>query len=107
MKAISWYFVAKSLGINIDVSPFPELLFYYFFQPLITMLEFVPSPTLAGIGLSEGGGTLVMAFFGVNPASAAAFVLLARVKTTFVNLLAMPDTLALLQKIDWKKMMQH
>ncbi|HLC68349.1 MAG TPA: lysylphosphatidylglycerol synthase transmembrane domain-containing protein [Candidatus Bilamarchaeaceae archaeon] len=107
MKAISWYFVAKSLGITINVSPFPEVVFYYFFQPLITMLEFVPSPTLAGIGLSEGGGTLVMALFGVSPAAAAAFVLLARVKTTLVNLIAVPDSLNLLQRMDWRDMMKH
>ena len=53
-KSLSWYFVAKSVGITINTE-FPEILFYFFLQPLVTMLEFIPSPTIAGLGLSEGG----------------------------------------------------
>lgn len=106
MKAISWFFVAKALGITINIEPFPELAFYYFFQPLITMLEFMPSPTLAGIGLSEGGSTLVMALFGVSPAAAATFALVARFKTTLVNLVAVPDTINLLHSVDFSKLLK-
>jgi uncharacterized protein (TIRG00374 family) len=89
-KALSWYFVAKSVGITV-ATPFPEFLFYFFLQPLITMLEFVPSPTIAGLGLSEGGNTLVFSLFGIAPAKATLFALLARFKTTFVHLPAAPD----------------
>jgi uncharacterized protein (TIRG00374 family) len=91
-KAISWYFVAKSLGINLTL-PFPEIVFYYFIQPAITILEFIPSPTIAGLGLSEGGGVLLFSVFGVSAAKAASFVFLARIKTTFVSLIGVPETL--------------
>jgi uncharacterized protein (TIRG00374 family) len=91
-KAISWYFVAKSLGITIDIG-IPEVLVYYFIQPTLTILEFVPSPTIAGLGLSEGGGAVLLSVFGISAAKAASFVFLARIKTTFVNLIAVPETL--------------
>lgn len=99
MKSISWYFVAKSLGITIVGINFPEFLFYFLFQPLITMLEFIPSPTIAGIGLSEGGTALVLSLFSISPAAATSFAVLARVKTIVINLLALPFTVDLMTKI--------
>lgn len=97
MKAISWYFVAKALNINLSTD-FPEILIYFFLQPLLTMLEFLPSPTLAGLGLSEGGGVLIFSIFGVGAAKAVSFVFLARVKTIIVNLLATREAISLLTK---------
>ncbi len=85
LKALSWWAVAKSVGITVEF-PVHEVFFYYFFQPLITMLEFVPSPTLAGMGLSEAGGTLVLGLMGVPLAQATAFMLVARFKTIAVNI---------------------
>ncbi|MCK4319747.1 flippase-like domain-containing protein [Candidatus Micrarchaeota archaeon] len=85
-KAISWWMVAWSAGLFIDFAYGGELVFYYFFQPLVTMLEFVPSPTLAGMGLSEGGGILVMSLFGISVAKITFFMLLARFKTIVLNL---------------------
>ncbi len=84
LKAFSWWAVAKSIGISIDF-PVHEVFFFYFFQPLVTMLEFIPTPTLAGMGLSETGGTLVMGLMGVPLAQATAFMLVARFKTVLVN----------------------
>ncbi|MFH1685741.1 MAG: lysylphosphatidylglycerol synthase transmembrane domain-containing protein [Candidatus Micrarchaeota archaeon] len=91
-RALSWYFAAKTVGINLETD-FPEFLAYYFLQPLITMLEFIPSPTIAGLGLSEGGATLVFALFGVLPAKAALFALIARFKSTLLHLIAVPEAL--------------
>ncbi len=91
-RALSWYFAAKAVGITLD-TPFPEFLAYYFLQPLITMLEFVPSPTIAGLGLSEGGSTLVFSLFGIAPAKAALFALIARFKSTLLHLPAVPEAL--------------
>ena len=93
-KGISWFFVAKSLGITLD-TPFPEVFAYFFLQPLLTIFEFIPSPTLAGLGLSEGGGVLVFGVLGVGAAKAASFVFLARVKTIIVNLPSLKDALSL------------
>lgn len=91
-RALSWYFAAKSVGINLELG-YPEALFYFFLQPLITMLEFVPSPTIAGLGLSEGGSTLVFSLFGVLPAKAALFALLVRFKSTLLHIIAVPEAL--------------
>ncbi len=91
-RSLSWYFAAKALGISVP-TPFPEPLFYFFLQPLLTMLEFIPSPTIAGLGLSEGGATLVFSLFGVAAAKAAVFALVVRFKTTFIHLPAIPEAL--------------
>jgi uncharacterized protein (TIRG00374 family) len=91
-RSLSWFFAAKSLGISVP-TPFPEVFFYFFLQPLLTMLEFVPSPTIAGLGLSEGGATLVFSLFGIPGAKAATFGLLVRFKTTFIHLPGVPETL--------------
>jgi len=85
LKAFSWWAVAKSVGITIDF-PVHEVFFFYFFQPLVTMLEFIPTPTLAGMGVSETGGTLVLGLLGIVPAQATAFMLVARFKTMAVNI---------------------
>ncbi len=91
-RALSWFFAAKTVGITLD-TPFPEVFFYFFLQPLVTMLEFVPSPTIAGLGLSEGGTTLVFSLFGILPAKAALFALIARFKTTLLHIVAVPEAL--------------
>lgn len=95
-KSVSWYFVAKSLGITLAV-PFPEVFAYFFLQPLLTILEFIPTPTLAGLGLSEGGGVLVFSVLGIDAAKAASFIFLARVKTILVNLPAVQEALSVLK----------
>lgn len=97
-KAFSWYFVAKSLGITLNLG-FPEPLFYFLFQPLITIVEFMPLPTIAGLGFSEGASIAVFGAYGVIHAKAAAFGLLARFKTTAVNLIAIPDALDAIKRI--------
>jgi uncharacterized protein (TIRG00374 family) len=97
VKSLSWYFAAKAVGITLGTE-FPEVLFYFFLQPLLTMLEFMPSPTIAGLGLSEGGAALIYSFFGISGAAAATFALLVRFKTTFVHLPAVPEAIATLRR---------
>ncbi len=104
-RSLSWYFAAKALGINV-VTPFPEYLFYFFLQPLLTMLEFVPSPTIAGLGLSEGGATLVFSLFSVAAAKAATFALIVRFKTTFLHLPAIPEALRMPNALAAEKEME-
>ncbi|MBD3398234.1 flippase-like domain-containing protein [Candidatus Micrarchaeota archaeon] len=96
-KALSWYAVALSLGITIGNFAYPQEVFYFFFQPLATMLEFVPTPTLAGLGFSEAGGVIIMSLFGITAAQATAFMLVARFKTTIVNLPGIEEALKLIK----------
>ncbi|MEW6329262.1 MAG: lysylphosphatidylglycerol synthase domain-containing protein, partial [Candidatus Micrarchaeota archaeon] len=76
-KALEWWFVGMSLGFRIDV-PFPEVVFYAFLQPVVTLLQFIPTPTLAGIGVAEAGAALVLMQFGITLPEAVAFTLLTR-----------------------------
>ena len=96
-KAISWYFAAKAIGITVD-TPFPEVFFYFFLQPLLTMLEFIPSATIAGLGLSEGAAAIVFPLFGVSAAKAISFALVVRFKTTLLHIIAVPEALKILKK---------
>ncbi len=105
-RSFSWYFAAKALGITV-FTPFPEFLFYFFLQPLLTMLEFVPSPTIAGLGLSEGGATLVFSLFGVAAAKAAVFALIVRFKTTFLHLPAVPEAMRMPDALAAEKEMEE
>ncbi len=96
-KALSWYAVAKSVGITINTQ-FPEVFFYFFLQPLVTILEFLPSTTIAGLGLSEGAITIILSLFGVSAANAMVFALVVRVKTTLLHLVAIPEALKMAHK---------
>ena len=103
-KATSWYFAAKAIGITVD-TPFPEIIFYFFLQPLLTMLEFIPTATIAGLGLSEGAATLVFPLFGVTAAKAITFALVVRFKTTLLHLIAVPEALKILKKDNFTRIL--
>jgi uncharacterized protein (TIRG00374 family) len=93
-KAISWYSVAKAVGITLSF-PVHEVFFYFFFQPLVTMLEFMPLPTIAGAGASEAAGIYIMSLFGIQKEIGFSMMIVARLKTIFVNLIALPDAVKL------------
>jgi len=77
LKGMEWYMLSLALGMkaNYPVHPF---LFFLFLQPIATIVQFIPTPTPAGAGLSEAGTVGIMALFGANPPVAAAFGILAR-----------------------------
>ncbi len=91
-KAISWYFVAKAVGVTVNF-PIHEVFFYFFFQPIVTILEFMPLPTIAGAGTSEAVGVFIMLLFGIPKEISFSFLVLTRTKTILVNLIAVPDLL--------------
>lgn len=97
-RSLSWFFAAKSVGITLNLD-FPEFLFYFFLQPFLSIVEFLPSPTIAGLGLTEGGATTIFSFFGVLPSKAASFALLVRFKSTILHLPAISESLKALPKI--------
>ena len=84
IKGLGWWALAQSLGINAQL-PLGAFGFFLLLNPLISMLEFVPLPTLAGMGLSEAGIIGVLGLFGVNPAVAATFALLNRATTIGID----------------------
>jgi uncharacterized protein (TIRG00374 family) len=86
-KALEWFFIGTALAL-----PFSPL-FYALLQPLITILQFVPAPTLAGMGLSEAGAAAVLAVYGVPAPAAVAFALLTRAMTALVDMLGIGEVL--------------
>lgn len=97
LKAFEWNFVAMSLNIN-PATQIPEVVFFAFLQPLITILQFIPTPTLAGMGLSEGGATVVLSLFGVPYYEGVAFALLSRAMNMLVDLTGIQGVLKVLRK---------
>jgi len=97
LKGVEWYMLALSVGMqpNIQLNP---LLFYMFLQPLITILQFIPTPTLAGIGLSEAGSIAVLSLFGVQPHVAAAYALLTRSLMILVDLIGVQEARKVIHK---------
>jgi len=98
LKSLEWLLVAKSVGMQVN-SQLPEIVFFAFLQPLITMLQFVPAPTLAGMGLSEGGTAAVLYVFGVPPYTSVAFALMTRSMNIAVDLLGLKGAVKVIDKI--------
>jgi len=98
LKAFEWLFIAKSVGMQPN-SNIPEILFFGFLHPLVTILQFIPTPTLAGMGLSEGGTAVILSLFGVPPYEAVAFALLARSMNIAVDLLGIKGAVKVLNRI--------
>ncbi|MEM3625759.1 MAG: lysylphosphatidylglycerol synthase transmembrane domain-containing protein [Candidatus Bilamarchaeaceae archaeon] len=91
-KALEWFFIAKACSIELNVG-FPEILFFFLLQPLVTILDFIPFLTIAGLGLTEGANILVLGLFGVSSAQALLFSLLTRFMLVFVHLPAIGEAL--------------
>jgi len=92
-KAIEWWFVALSLGIRPDID-FPPIIFWAFVQPIITLLQFMPLPTIAGVGLSEAGGAFVLMQFGITLPEAIAFTLMTRFVMIVVDVIGIKEGLS-------------
>jgi len=97
IKAFEWFFVAKSLNMQLNTQV-PDVIFFAFLQPLVTILQFVPTPTLAGMGLSEGGATVVLSLFGVPYYEGVAFALLTRAMNMLIDLTGIQGVLRVLRK---------
>jgi len=98
LKSLEWLLVAKSVGMQVN-SQLPEIVFFAFLQPLITMLQFIPAPTLAGMGLSEGGAAAVLYLFGVPPYGSIAFALMTRSMNIAVDLLGIKGAVKVIDKV--------
>ncbi|MEK7257585.1 MAG: lysylphosphatidylglycerol synthase domain-containing protein, partial [Bacteroidota bacterium] len=86
LKGIEWYLFGLALGIGFSVPAHPFLVFLLL-QPLITVFQFAPFPTIAGIGISEGSAVASMSLLGVPVELAVAYTLLVRAGTTMLDLI--------------------
>lgn len=83
-KGTEWFLFAQAIGLKFAVDT-PAIVIFMVLQPLITVFQFVPFPTVAGLGISEGSAVASMSLLGVSPELAVAHVLLVRGGTMLVN----------------------
>jgi hypothetical protein len=74
ITALQWYLVGLSLSIGLSFH------YYFFLQPLVTILMFVPL-TPAGLGIMEGGAVAALYLLGVEPSTAFFYSVLVRLST--------------------------
>ncbi|VVB58840.1 Lysylphosphatidylglycerol synthase TM region [Candidatus Anstonella stagnisolia] len=101
LKGVEWMLLGDALSLQPEFA-YGTFVFYLLLQPLITILQFVPFPTLAGAGLSEAGAIGVMVLFGISAPAAAAFALLTRGIMIVVDLIG----LAQIGRIDFEKILE-
>ena len=90
LKGVEWTMLGMAVGMNPQVE-FPQYFFYLFLQPLVTMLQFIPTPTIAGMGVSEAGAVAILMLFGVPAPVAAAGAIMTRSIMIFVDLLGVQE----------------
>lgn len=85
LKSLAWLLLGSALGIVLPVqNPF---LFYFFLQALVIMFDFVPSPTVAGAGVTESALVFVLAAFGADLGAALTMGLLFRFTNVAIDLI--------------------
>lgn len=97
-KGLEWLFLSRALSISITGNALYDLLFMMVFQGAITILQFLPIPTLAGAGASEAGFGAILLIFGVPVAVGVIFGVLTRLLMITVDLLSLPVVLDYLHK---------
>ena len=97
-KALEWFFISKALGIGIFDGGIQQYLFMVVFQASITLIQFLPLPTIAGGGASEFGFSGVLFFFGVPIEAGIAFALVTRVTMIVIDLFGIHEVLRYVRK---------
>lgn len=85
LKTCEWFCLAKALNISLFDDFLVEFLFIGIFQASITLIHFIPIPTIAGAGTSEAAFAGILFLFGVPVALGVAFGLLTRALMIFVD----------------------
>lgn len=86
MKGLEWYLLSQAIGIQLSGNIAQDILFIMVFQGAITIIQFLPIPTLAGAGASEAGFAGILAFFGVPLEVAVTFGFLTRLVMIIVDM---------------------
>lgn len=97
LKGLEWFFIAQSLGIVIT-GTYLDVFFFMFFHPMITFIQFLPIPTLAGAGAGEAAGAAILAVFMVPASIGIAFGFLTRGIMILVDVFGLPEILSILKK---------
>ncbi|MBI5051314.1 flippase-like domain-containing protein [Candidatus Micrarchaeota archaeon] len=97
-KGIEWYFLAKAVGISILDDGLYMVLFMMIFQGAVTLIHFLPIPTIAGGGTSEAAFTGLLVLLGVKPEIGLAFALLTRGIMILIDSVGIPTIIEYIRK---------
>jgi len=98
LKGCEWLIISQALGIDIFGNLFYDYLFIMIFQASITLIQFVPLPTIAGGGASELGFSGVLYLVGVPMEIGLAFALLTRIVMIVVDIFGIGEIIWYLKK---------
>ncbi|NYZ74247.1 flippase-like domain-containing protein [Candidatus Micrarchaeota archaeon] len=90
MKGVEWFLLSKAIGLQLSGNLINDLLFMMVFQGALTIIQFLPIPTLAGAGASEAGFAAALLPFGVPLETAVSFGFLTRMVMIVVDSLSLP-----------------
>ena len=97
-KGLEWLLLAKAIGITITGNPLYDLLFMMVFQGAITIIQFIPGPTIAGAGASEVAFAIILLPFGVPFEASVTFGFLTRLTMIIVDVFSLPVIVQYLHK---------
>ncbi len=99
VKGFEWFFLSRALGISVSGGDaLSDLLFMMIFQASVTIIQFLPIPTLAGAGASEAGFAAILMVFGVPLEVGVSFGFLTRFVMIAIDMFGLPTLLDYLQK---------
>jgi len=103
MKGVEWLLLSRAIGISVTGDMVYDLLFMMVFQGAITIIQFVPGPTIAGAGASEAAFAVVLLPFGVPFETSVAFGFLTRLTMIVVDVFSLPVIVEYLHKHSMEK----
>jgi len=86
LKGMEWFLILHALNITLFANPIAEILFLGCFQSFVFFLQFIPLPTVAGTGFTEGISTGILVLFGISLPLAVAFSILTRLIPLVVDI---------------------
>ncbi len=98
VKGSEWFFLSRALGIVITGNALYDLLFMMVFQGAITIIQFIPAPTIAGAGASEAAFAIILLPFGVPFETSVTFGFLTRLLMIVVDMFSLPVIVQYLHK---------
>lgn len=97
VKGLEWLLLAHAIGIRLSDDLALEFIFMMVFQGAVTILQFLPLPTIAGAGASEAGFAAILLPFGIPLESSVTFGFLTRLLMISVDAFSLPVILGYLK----------
>lgn len=97
-KAFEWFLVARALNIFIFDGGVLDYLFIIIVHGSVTLIHFIPLPTIAGSGASEIGFSGILYLFGVPLETGITFAIITRLVMIIVDVFGIWEILRYVRK---------